>query len=163
MRCASVRLAASTEAIVGGAQIDCGGAASSVCSSIRRHPPSRLAIASRSASAADAVAGGQLLEVGRAQVDRAGVAVGGHLVVLEHAEGVVVDEQRDEVQAVLLSGGKLMAAHQEAAVAGQDNDRRIRVGSNGAESGGQTGAEGAAHRVGVAAGAPSVQVEHAPV
>ena len=56
-----------------------------------------------------------------------------------------------------------MATHQEAAVAGKDNDRRVGVGGDGAEGGGQAGAECAAHRVGEAAGAPGVQVEHAPV
>ena len=73
-------------------------------------------------------------EIGVAEVGIEDLAVAALLGRLNHAVGVVVDDDHGDGQLVLHRGGQLLQREEEAAVAGEHGDRRVRLGNLGANA-----------------------------
>ena len=96
-------------------------------------------------AAPDAVGVGQLDEVGgKVQVGLGEAAlVEQVLPLVDHAQGMVVEDDHDDGDVVVGDGGQLLAVHTEAAVAGHEQHRFLGVAHLGADGGAEAEAHGA--------------------
>ena len=99
------------------------GAKSSVFSTVSAHPPNARASAAKSG----------LRQLGA----RDPLRIFALLVHADGAVGAVVDDDDEQVGAVLRGGRQLLAVHQEIAVAGDANDRAVPEADRGSDRGGQ--------------------------
>ena len=81
----------------------------------------------------DAEGGGEGGEVGGVEVDAVGLVAALLLVVAEHPVAAVVDDHGGQGDLLLRHRGELAAGEQEAAVAGDRDDRAVGAGQRGAE------------------------------